>query len=251
MKRILASSVLVLILLVISTVPALANWGFDITATGDDNDGNINDGNATDFDITYWSDTGYVLYTNNITLFIGEFVGGIQQDAAISNVTPQAQDWSAPPFQDIPWSTNYLAGSSGDQGNYITVVFTSVGNIVHAMTSTGVTDPEPNPLSQRIAYVDTDNSIQLGFIEHLNFAVCENNNDGSPPSQIKIWRNDSSTYPPADNMGANNMLTHTGSSSEPVAPIPEIITIVLISIGLVSLGGYIWYRRKRQALVAA
>ena len=40
--------------------------------------------------------------------------------------------------------------------------------------------------------------------------------------------------------------------STPTPPIPEIITIVLISIGLIAIGGYIWQRRRHQqaALVA-
>ena len=39
----------------------------------------------------------------------------------------------------------------------------------------------------------------------------------------------------------------------PAPPISEIITIVLLSIGLISLGAYIWYRRRRQniELIAA
>jgi len=39
----------------------------------------------------------------------------------------------------------------------------------------------------------------------------------------------------------------------PVPPVAEIITIVLISIGLIALGGYVWYRRRNQqnALLAA
>jgi len=35
-------------------------------------------------------------------------------------------------------------------------------------------------------------------------------------------------------------------NSTPTPPIPEIITIVLISIGLISLGAYVWFRRRRQ-----
>lgn len=40
---------------------------------------------------------------------------------------------------------------------------------------------------------------------------------------------------------------------EPAPPIAEILTIVLISMGLIALGGYVWYRRHRAkaALVAA
>ncbi len=31
----------------------------------------------------------------------------------------------------------------------------------------------------------------------------------------------------------------------PIAPIPEIITIVLLAIGLLAIGVYVWYRRSR------
>ncbi len=34
-------------------------------------------------------------------------------------------------------------------------------------------------------------------------------------------------------------------------PVPEIVTIIMISIGLMILGGFIWYRRRNQAMVAA
>lgn len=41
------------------------------------------------------------------------------------------------------------------------------------------------------------------------------------------------------------------SEPVPVAPIPEIITIVLVSIGVIALGGYVWYRRRNMASIAA
>jgi len=43
----------------------------------------------------------------------------------------------------------------------------------------------------------------------------------------------------------------TPGFSDPVPPVPEIITIVLISIGLIALGGYVWYRRRRVAAITA
>ncbi len=55
-------------------------------------------------------------------------------------------------------------------------------------------------------------------------------------------------------MDANGMLaadTVAGPPVEPAPPIPEIITIVLVSIGLIALGGYVWFRRNRMAPIAA
>lgn len=37
----------------------------------------------------------------------------------------------------------------------------------------------------------------------------------------------------------------------PVPPISEIVTIVLVSLGLIALGGYVWYRRHRQVAAVA
>lgn len=52
-----------------------------------------------------------------------------------------------------------------------------------------------------------------------------------------------------DSQGDPTYLAPAGGG--PAPPIPEIITIVLISIGLISIGGYIWYRRRHQQAVLA
>ena len=50
---------------------------------------------------------------------------------------------------------------------------------------------------------------------------------------------------PIVDMGADER-----SASGPIAPIPEVATIVLMGVGLVALGGFVWYRRqKATALV--
>ena len=41
--------------------------------------------------------------------------------------------------------------------------------------------------------------------------------------------------------------SNSDGTSDPVPPIPEIITIVLIGMGLIALGAYVWYRRRRMA----
>jgi hypothetical protein len=54
-------------------------------------------------------------------------------------------------------------------------------------------------------------------------------------------------------MDANGMLAADGVVGPPVSPsppVPEIITIVLVSLGLISLGGYIWYRRHNMQIAA-
>jgi len=43
----------------------------------------------------------------------------------------------------------------------------------------------------------------------------------------------------------------TEISASAVDPVPEMPTIILMSIGLVGLGVYVWFKRKRQVLLAA
>ncbi len=40
-------------------------------------------------------------------------------------------------------------------------------------------------------------------------------------------------------------------SGGPVAPVPEVPTIILLGLGLLGLGGFIWYRRRKLAKTAA
>ncbi len=68
-----------------------------------------------------------------------------------------------------------------------------------------------------------------------------------------VVNNNGSNYQGAT-MDANGMLAAdsvVGPPVGPTPPIPEIITIVLVSLGLIALGGYIWYRRHNMAPIAA
>ena len=42
-----------------------------------------------------------------------------------------------------------------------------------------------------------------------------------------------------------------GSTAGMVAPVPEIATIVLVSLGLLAIGGFVWYRRRQRLSVVA
>jgi YqxM protein len=46
-------------------------------------------------------------------------------------------------------------------------------------------------------------------------------------------------------------ITSDEDTGEPCPPIPEIATIGLLSIGLLALGGFVWYRSQRRKEVAA
>lgn len=64
------------------------------------------------------------------------------------------------------------------------------------------------------------------------------NND---PDSVKIITED---------VGANTYLNYYGVEV-PAWPTPEIATIVMIILGVLGVGGYIWYRRRKAAPVAA
>jgi len=259
--RILTVIMIVLFLIIASSGVASANWGFDLVATNDSEDGcweilcESYPPDATEWEIRYWSDTGYTLYTNYIELHIGEFQDYFTQgDYGNVIITPQDFNFGVSPFQDISWASGYKAAVSGDQGDHVILIFDQQENFTHLMGGLGVTDPEPQPLCQRIATLTSDVSMQLAWIEDVNFAVNENQNYGIPPTIIKTWRN-SIIYLPEDNMLNHDMLLHDGwvaytipgTEASPVAPMPEIITIILVSLGLIALAIYVVYRRRYLA----
>ncbi len=68
---------------------------------------------------------------------------------------------------------------------------------------------------------------------------------GNPLFEIN---NNGSNYNGSE-MNGNGWLIPEPPAGE--LPVPEIITIVLVSLGLIALGGYIWYRKHNMAQIAA
>lgn len=244
MRRILGVMLLVIMLLTVTTSMAAANWGFDIVATGDTEDG-VWDGSdvppdATNWNIYYWTDSAYILYTNSITFYVDE----IGAPAVITQTLPA---FGMPPM-DIMWVNHYIPGPSGDQGAYSTIVYLNAGsNFTHAFSGMGLQNGDI------LMSLTASTGTSLNWGSNNSFIVAENN--PGTLVLIKNWINGPATG--NEMFTADMMLTDglNGGGSpppgSPAAPVAEIITIVLVSMGLIALGGYVWYRRHRKVAAVA
>lgn len=252
MRKTLIVGMMVMAMLVMSTGLAAANWAFDIVPTADFEDlqfdGLEGDGNddATNWDIVLkLTAPDTFLASDNMTFFINEDL------AKPANLTISHPPFGMPPA-DLTLQNGYVAGPSGDQGVYLTSVYLSSGPNFDHMFTPGVGMLDGDILFQ----IQADTGTALSWGSSDSFIISENTAPGDT-TPIYLWRNGPIT---GDEMvGATaetSHLLHMGEAppivpASPAPPIPEIITIVLVSMGLIALGGYIWYRRHNMAPVAA
>ena len=165
----------------------------------------------------------------SITLNSGERAWWYTNDTAEGDISFPSGDWTFHFWAE----TN----SSDSDRIYPRVIRLSANNTFKPATSTSAykTIKEVNGIKE-IQYSITNNDT-VSFLagDRLAVEVLFSADDGDT---LTIYFN-STTYPSS----------LTSPSNSPTYPTPEIPTIVLLSAGLATLGGYVWIRRLRRSEV--
>lgn len=216
MKRIAVVVVMVLMLTTVAVGTASANWWFDLVCV--DNPTGPPPGQI--FQVVYHEDAADTDDFNTVNVMWltpeGPAVGDVTITQPAAGAFGTAMGWMNMP------------GSYSDTGAGLTI------NMMHF----GVANPADGDILANISYVAPPGGTVIW--DELNGGfVCDIN--GTPLSGAVLY--------------ASNNLYLNGAPAfppgSPAPPIPEIVTIVLISIGLISLGAYVWYRRRNQQAVLA